>query len=184
MLCQYIPWFLVFGGRWFFWWGVGVLATPWHMEFQGQESNLSRSGGLPHSCSNDGSFNPLCRAGDQTLILVLQRHATVGTPSTDSNLNSWPCAQAEMWDGLWAWLERVWDEPFFQQIDSYFAFDRVAWMHFRSGAIVGSGTQTRLILKTSKGAVICSEGTDSNSENLLVTVNTSFCLTPISQDAF
>ena len=56
------------------------LPTQWHMEFLGQGSD-------PHcSCSNAGSFNPLCWTRDRTCIQVLQRHcrsccATAGTPS-------------------------------------------------------------------------------------------------------
>ena len=40
-----------------------------HMEFRGQESDLSRSCNLCCSCSNARSFNPLCRARDRTSIL-------------------------------------------------------------------------------------------------------------------
>ena len=39
------------------------------MEFPGQGSDLSRRCNLCHSCSNTGSFNPLCRAGAQTCMM-------------------------------------------------------------------------------------------------------------------
>ena len=60
------------------------LAAPWRMEFLGQGSDLSHRYNLCRTCSNTRSFNPLCRAGDPTNILALQRHcrshdATVGT---------------------------------------------------------------------------------------------------------
>ena len=64
---------------------VVVVATLWHMEFLGQGSDPSRSWNLYHSCGNVRSSNPLCLAGDQTCVLVLQRSrwsccATVETP--------------------------------------------------------------------------------------------------------
>ena len=46
---------------------------PCYMEFSGQGSDLSCSWDLCHSCINVGSFNPLCRARNQTFILMLQR---------------------------------------------------------------------------------------------------------------
>ena len=62
-----------------------LLATPQHMEFPGQGSDPSQSCNVCHSCSNTGSFNPLCQAGYWTCILVLLRYhrsccATDGTP--------------------------------------------------------------------------------------------------------
>ena len=53
------------------------------MEFSGQELHMSRCCDL--HCGNARSFNPLCWAGDQTCVLVLERcHpfncTTVGTP--------------------------------------------------------------------------------------------------------
>ena len=61
------------------------LATPRHIEFPDQRSDLSCSCNLCHSCGNTRSFNPLRWTGDQTFILGLQRccwshYTTVGTP--------------------------------------------------------------------------------------------------------
>ena len=49
------------------------LATLWHMEFLSQASDLSHRCNPCCSCGNTGSFKLLCRAGDWTCILVLQR---------------------------------------------------------------------------------------------------------------
>ena len=49
------------------------LAALGHREFLGQGWNLSHSCDLYHSCSNAGSFYPLCQALDQTCVLALQR---------------------------------------------------------------------------------------------------------------
>ena len=49
------------------------LATPQHMEFLGQGSDLSCSCELCHIYGNARSFNPLCQAGNRTSVLVLQR---------------------------------------------------------------------------------------------------------------
>ena len=62
---------------------------PQHVEFPVQRSDPSCSCDLRYSCSNAGSFNPLCLAGDQTCALVLQRccrshSAAVGTPILNS----------------------------------------------------------------------------------------------------
>ena len=48
------------------------LATPWHMEFPGQGSDPSHSCNLYCCCNNARSFNPLCRAGDQTCVPALR----------------------------------------------------------------------------------------------------------------
>ena len=50
-----------------------VLASLQHVAFPGQRSDSSYSCNLCHSCSNSGSFNLLCQAGDQTCVLALQR---------------------------------------------------------------------------------------------------------------
>ena len=47
-------------------------------KFLGQGSNLRHSCKLSHSCSNSGSFNPLCWAGDQIHTSVLTQVAIVG----------------------------------------------------------------------------------------------------------
>ena len=75
-------------GCWCFLWGKKKLffffsAALWHMEFPDQGSNLSQSCHLHHSYG--WISNPLCRAGDGSCVLELQRlwwsHCvTVGTP--------------------------------------------------------------------------------------------------------
>ena len=50
------------------------LAAPWHMEFPGQESNMSRSGDLHHSCGNAGSLTHCSGPGVEPVSLLLQRH--------------------------------------------------------------------------------------------------------------
>ena len=51
-----------------------LMAAPCGIwKFLGQELSLSRS------CGNTGSFNPLCRAGDQTHPSVVTRATTVGS---------------------------------------------------------------------------------------------------------
>ena len=50
------------------------LATPWHMEFLDQGSDLSWSCDLCGSCNNARSFNSPCWARDQICILALQRY--------------------------------------------------------------------------------------------------------------
>ena len=53
-------------------------------KFPGPTLNLSHSCNLHHSCSNTGSFNPLCRARNQvtraTAVGFLTQDATAGTP--------------------------------------------------------------------------------------------------------
>ena len=68
------------------------LATLWHVEFWGRGPHLSHSCDLCHSCSNAGSFNPLCWAGEPTCALVLQKCCgsfcpTAGPPNCMVSLN-------------------------------------------------------------------------------------------------
>ena len=77
--------FMVFPDYPFFFSFFSFLAAPEHMEFRGQRSDPICSYELCLSCGNTRSFNPLCWAGDQTCLLMLQRcywsHcATMGTP--------------------------------------------------------------------------------------------------------
>ena len=60
------------------------LAIPWHTEFQSQDTDPSRSCHVSHSCSNSGSFNPQCQAGDQTWVPMLPRRcqSCCTTPGT------------------------------------------------------------------------------------------------------
>ena len=83
------------------------LAAPWHMEFPGQGSGLSRTCDLCHSCGNAGSFRPLCPARDQACNLVLRRcrrscRATVGTPNQLFSVSLFHC-----WSGQCQSLDKV-----------------------------------------------------------------------------
>ena len=57
------------------------LVVPWHMEFLGQEPDLSCRCHLSHCCRSAGSFNPLCWAGNRTCVLEMapSHGAPVGT---------------------------------------------------------------------------------------------------------
>ena len=57
--------FLLRCSRLFFF--FSFLATPWHMEFPGQGSDLSHSCDLCHSCSNAGSLTHHDQAGGTNL---------------------------------------------------------------------------------------------------------------------
>jgi len=69
---------------------IAISATSRQKEFPGQGSDPSHSCDLSRSCGIDGSFNPQGWAGDETRILVLQRHgqphcATARTPYPPPN---------------------------------------------------------------------------------------------------
>ena len=54
----------------------------------GQGCDLRHSCNLRHSCGNTRSFNPLCWAGDQTHVLMLQRCQQSHCATVETS-NSW-----------------------------------------------------------------------------------------------
>ena len=86
------------------------LAVPWHMEFLGQGSDLSHGCNLSLSCNNAGSFNPLCRARDQTcrdaadLVLICPSLSWVTAVSADS---------PDFFNHLFNWVFLFYDSFFF-----------------------------------------------------------------------
>ena len=100
----------------FFFFFFLFLVALQHMEFLGQGSDPSPSCDLHRSYGSTRSFNPLCWAGNQTFILVLQRCGqsccvTAGTPNSTvlkSCFLAFPpvCKVTRRWDsgdggGIW-----------------------------------------------------------------------------------
>ena len=64
-------------------------AAQWHMDSLSQGSDVSLSCDRCHNCSNAGSFNPLCQAGDQTRVQALQRPCQSHCTTVETLVQVW-----------------------------------------------------------------------------------------------